>query len=83
MIATMVYNPPTDEEDREKERTTLIVVPAALLLQVRDSFLHFLTLHITLNRHWRLVVERRARTKDERCLQRARAPRERQAQVLG
>ena len=32
MIATMVYNLPTDED---RSKTTLIVVPAALLLQVQ------------------------------------------------
>lgn len=71
MIATMAVNTP---KSRDKNRTTLLVVPAALLTQVRFADPG----HDRRSQHE--AVEGRTRDEDKRHVFRSYTPREGQAQ---
>jgi hypothetical protein len=68
MIATMVKNMPNIDDEC---KTTLIIVPAALLQQVR-GFVYVAMVY----RFKTSKVERRDRNKDQRCIHRSCTPRE-------
>ena len=57
MIATMVVNGPTSDRERSSSRTTLIVVPAALLSQVQSIYIVERIIYLTEHLQWKEEID--------------------------